>query len=193
MALVYEKARLKELIIQNALFVSLEPITLSSGLQTHHYYDLKKVLSDAEGLRLVAVLMIEEMTKLGDAKSVGGLETGAIPIAIAISRESLGSENMHSFFVRKQQKEHGLGNLIEGDPVEPVVIVDDVITKGESVLKAINAMKAIRKSMLGVVSIIDRGGGKENLQANWKIKHVSLFEDKDFEEVVKEKLSKLQV
>jgi hypothetical protein len=50
-------------------------------------------------------------------------------------------------------------------------------------------MKAIRKSMLGVVSIIDRGGGKDNLQANWKIKHVSLFGDKDFEQAVKEKIS----
>jgi orotate phosphoribosyltransferase len=185
----YERLRLKELIIEKALVVSRDPITLSSGLKTNHYYDLKNVLSDPEGLRLISILMIEEIHKLGKAKSVGGLETGAIPIAVAISRESLGNEDMHSFFVRKQPKAHGLRNLIEGDVIEPVIIVDDVITKGESVLKAIEAMKAIRKSMLGVVSIIDRGGGKDNLQANWKIKHVSLFGDKDFEQAVKEKIS----
>jgi len=186
-----DKARLKKLIIDRALVVSRDPITLSSGFETNHYFDLKKVTSDAEGLRLVSVLMIEEIAKLGKAKSVGGLEIGAIPIAIGISRESLGSENMHSFFVRKQPKAHGLRNQIEGDVIEPVVIVDDVITKGDSVLKAIEAIKSKWKHMLGVVSIIDRGGGKQNLQANWKIKHVSLFEDEDFEEAVKERLANL--
>jgi orotate phosphoribosyltransferase len=191
MALDYEKARLKELIIQNALFVSLEPITLSSGQKTHHYYDLKKVLSDAEGLKLISILMLEEVLKMGDVKSVGGLETGAIPIAVGISRESFGNENLHSFFVRKQRKAHGLGNLLEGDIMEPTVIVDDVITKGDSVLKAIDALKRAGKVMKGVVSIIDRGGGKENLETKW-IKHVSLFEDKDFEQVVKERLAKLE-
>lgn len=186
-----DKARLKKLIIDRALVVSRDPIILSSGFETNHYFDLKKVTSDAEGLRLISVLMIEEIAKLGRAKSVGGLEIGAIPIAVGISRESLGNENMHSFFVRKHAKAHGLRNLIEGDVIEPVVIVDDVITKGDSVLKAIDAIKSKWKHMLGVVSIIDRGGGKENLQAIWKIKHVSLFEDRDFEEAVKEKLAKL--
>lgn len=186
-----DKARLKKLIIDRALVVSRDPIILSSGFETNHYFDLKKVTSDAEGLRLISVLMIEEIAKLGRAKSVGGLEIGAIPIAVGISRESLGNENMHSFFVRKQAKAHGLRNLIEGDVIEPVVIVDDVITKGDSVLKAIDAIKSKWKHMLGVVSIIDRGGGKENLQAIWKIKHVSLFEDRDFEEAVKEKLANL--
>jgi orotate phosphoribosyltransferase len=77
-----DKARLKQLIIDRGLFVSREPITLSSGLQTHHYDDLKKVLSDAEDLRLVSILMIEEIVKLGEVKSVGGFETGAIPISL---------------------------------------------------------------------------------------------------------------
>jgi hypothetical protein len=45
--------------------------------------------------------------------------------------------------------------------------------------------------MLGVVSIIDRGGGKDILQAKHKIKFASLFEDKDFEDNVKDRLAKL--
>lgn len=192
MALVEEKARLKQLIIDKALFVRRDPIKLSSGIETNHYYDLRKVLGDAEGLRLIGILMLDEVMKLGQIKSVGGLETGAIPISIAISRESFGNENIHSFFVRKEPKEHGLKNLIEGDPVEPIAIVDDVITKGDSVMKAIEALQRKNIPMKGVVSIIDRGGGKENLQSNRKLKHISLFEDKDFEQVVKERLAKLE-
>jgi len=71
--------------------------------------------------------------------------------------------------------------------------VEDVITKGESVLKAIEVLQSKWKHMLGVVAIIDRGGGKDNLQAKHKIKFVSLFEDKDFEDVVKKRLAKLNV
>ena len=191
MALDYEKARLKELIVDKALIVRREPITLSSGQKTNHYYDLRKVLALAEGLKLAGILMLEEMLKMGPVKSVGGLETGAIPISVAISRDSLEHENISWFFVRKQLKGHGLQNMIEGNVVEPVVVVDDVITKGESVLKAIQALQLKWNHMLGVVSIIDRGGGKDNLQAKHKIKFASLFEDKDFEDNVKDRLAKL--
>lgn len=192
MALENEKARLKQLIVEKALVVNRDPIRLSSGIESNHYYNLKMVLGDAEGLRLAGILMLDEVMKLGDIKSVGGLETGAIPIAIAISRESFGSENLHSFFVRKEPKGHGLKNLIEGDVIEPVVIVDDVITKGDSVMKAIEALQRKGIPMKGVVSIIDRGGGKQNLEAERKLIHISLFEDKDFDEIVKERLSKLE-
>lgn len=193
MAPDYEKARLKELIIDKALVVRREPITLSSGQKTNHYYDLKKVLSYSEGLKLTGILMLEEMLKMGPVKSVGGLETGAIPISVAISRESLEHDNISWFFVRKQPKGHGMQNMIEGNVLEPVVVVEDVITKGESVLKAIEALQSNWKHMLGVVAIIDRGGGKDNLQAKHKIKFSSLFDDKDFEDVVKERLAKLNV
>jgi len=188
-----EKARLKELIIEKALVVRREPITLSSGQRTNHYYDLKKVLAHGEGLKLTGLLMLKEMLKMGPVKSVGGLETGAISISVAISRESLANENISWFFVRKQAKGHGLQNMIEGNVIEPVVVVEDVITKGESVLKAIEVLQSRWKHMLGVVAIIDRGGGKDNLQIKHKIKFASLFEDKDFEDVVKERLAKLNV
>ena len=188
-----EKARLKELIIDKALVVRREPITLSSGQKTNHYYDLKKVLSYSEGLKLTGILMLEEMLKMGPVKSVGGLETGAIPISVAISRESLEHDSISWFFVRKKPKGHGMQNMIEGNVLEPVVVVEDVITKGESVLKAIKALQSNWKHMLGVVAIIDRGGGKDNLQAKHKIKFSSLFDDKDFEDVVKERLAKLNV
>jgi len=189
MALDYEKARLKQLIIEKALVVRREPIALSSGQKTNHYYNLKMILANAEGLKLVGILMLEEMKKFGDVKSVGGLEIGAIPIAVAVSRESYGNENIHSFFVRKQAKEHGLQNMIEGDAIEPVIVVDDVITKGDSVLKAIEVLKSKWIHMSAVVSIIDRGGGRDNLQEKHKIKFASLFKDEDFEDVVKARLA----
>ena len=98
---------------------------------------------------------------MGPVKSVGGLETGAISVAAAISRESFASEDIHWFFVRKKAKQHGRGNVIEGDPIEPIVLVDDVVTVGGSVLDAIEVLKSKWKHMTGVISIIDRGGARK--------------------------------
>ena len=64
MALENEKARLKQWIIDKALVVNRDPIRLSSGIESNHYYNLKMVLGDAEGLRLVGILMLDEVMKL---------------------------------------------------------------------------------------------------------------------------------
>jgi orotate phosphoribosyltransferase len=183
----YERLKLKELIIRNALSVSKKPITLSNGQQSNHYYDLKKVVLDPMGVKLIAKLMLEEVKKFGKVKSIGGLEVGAIPVATAISLWSNETDdNISVFYVRKKPKEHGLKLRVEGNVKEPIVIVDDVVTKGASVLEAIHALLDQGKSMLGVVSIIDRGGGKTTLKENG-IKFASLFEDKDFEEEIEKR------
>lgn len=71
MAPEHSKARLKELIIDKALVVRRELITLSSGQKTNHYYDLKKVLAHGEGLKLTGILMLEEMLKNGTSQISG--------------------------------------------------------------------------------------------------------------------------
>ena len=73
-------------------------------------------------------------------------------------------ENLKSFFVRKEPKKHVLGLLIEGYPEGPVAVVDDVITTGHSIEQAINALRMKGIPIRGIVSIIDRGGGKSYLQ-----------------------------
>jgi orotate phosphoribosyltransferase len=183
----YERLKLKELIVKEALVVRKEPITLSNGSMSHHYYDLKKIVLDPLGAKLISTLMLEEVLKYGKIKSVGGLEVGAIPIATAISiRSHETKDNISTFYVRKQPKSHGLKKLVEGIANEPIVIVDDVVTKGASVVKAIDALRDEGKSVLGIVSIIDRGGGKETLIKNG-LRYSSIFEDKDFEDEIRKK------
>jgi orotate phosphoribosyltransferase len=183
----YERLKLKELIIRNALSYSKKPITLSNGQKSHHYYDIKKVVLEPLGAKLISQLMLEEVKKFGKVKSVGGLEVGAIPVATAISLWSHETgDNISVFYVRKKPKEHGLKLRVEGNSKQPIVIVDDVVTKGASVLEAIDALVAEGKQMLGVVSIIDRGGGETTLKENG-IKFSSLFKDKDFARAIKKK------
>ena len=96
-----------------------------------------------------------------------------------------------SFYVRKQRKEHGLKHKVEGYVHEPIVIVDDVITKGDSIQQAIAPLRQERKKMLGVVTLVDRGGGKE-LEKNG-VPHSSIFHEKDFSRDVNKKLKVLGV
>jgi orotate phosphoribosyltransferase len=182
----YERLKLRELIVKEALVVSKNQIPLSNGSMSHHYYNLKKVVLDPVGAKLISTLMLEEVLKFGKIKSVGGLEVGAIPIATAISiRSHYTHDNISTFYVRKQPKEHGLKKLVEGNAYEPIVIVDDVVTRGASVKTAINALREEGNSIIGIVSIIDRGGGK-TLRENG-LRFSSIFEDKDFEDEIRKK------
>lgn len=182
----YERLKLRELIIRNALVVRKKAIELSTGQKSHHYFDLKKVVLDPLGANLVSTLMLEEVRKFGKIKSVGGLEVGAIPIATAISIKShFTDDNISTFYVRKQPKEHGLKKLVEGNSKGPIVVVDDVVTKGNSVLNAIDALRAEGKSVRGIVTIIDRGGGAALKKHG--LKFVSLYTDKDFKQEIRKR------
>lgn len=188
----YEKIQLKKLILLKGLVVTKKLITLSSGKKSHHYYDIRKIVSDPIGINLLSTVLLCEVLKFGPVKSVGGLEVGAISISTGISMKAHEADlNIGSFYVRKKPKDHGLKRNIEGQVVEPIVIVDDVITRGDSVFLAINALRQIRKKMLGVVTVIDRGGGKVLVKNG--IKHSSIFTERDFSNQVSKRLKELDI
>ncbi|MBI5410573.1 MAG: orotate phosphoribosyltransferase, partial [Nitrospirae bacterium] len=103
---------------------------------------------------------------------IGGLEIGAIAIATAIADEAYRaspSREWRSFVVRKQPKDHGLGKLIEGavTPGDRAVIVDDVLTSGGSIIKAVKAARDAGLKVDHALVIVDR---KE--QEGWaKVEH----------------------
>jgi orotate phosphoribosyltransferase len=69
--------------------------------------------------------------------------------------------------VRKEAKQHGTGQLIEGQfrPGDAVVVVEDVITTGGSARKAVAAVRAAGGEVLGVLAVVDREeGGREALE-----------------------------
>ena len=60
-------------------------------------------------------------------------------------------------FVLRKKRGDGLENIIEGDLVEPTVIVEDVVIRGASVIEAIKALNKKRVNVAGVVSIVKPG------------------------------------
>jgi orotate phosphoribosyltransferase len=188
-----KRMRLKEIIKERGIVI--KDVTLSSNRKSHFYYDIKSIVSDPEGAALIGDLMLTEIRNIEPkTRSVGGLELGSIAIATTIvySSNQLESKNrISSFFVRKSVKTYGLEKMIEGIVKEPVIIVDDVITTGKSVLDAKYALRNQEIYNINIMSVIDREA-KENLLDENNIKFHSLFKHSEFADYIDSRLAKMK-
>lgn len=158
------KDRLKEIIIEKSLKTG--NFKLASGATSTYLFDLKPTLLDPEGANISADLILEMIS--GDIDAVGGLELGACPIVSAVCVKSfLKNRPIKSFYVRKEKKDRGTQKLIEGCELnkgDKVVILEDVTTKGGSVMNAINEARSKGCQVVKVISVVNRlEGAKENL------------------------------
>ncbi len=167
------KQRLLELIINKSLKTG--NFILASGASSNYLIDLKNTLLDPEGCNLVADLILEKLYKIKNLDAVGGLELGACPIVSSVCVKSfLAKQPINSFYVRKQKKDRGSNKLIEGYEIKKgdnVVILEDVITKGGSVMAAINIVRQYGANVIGVLAIVDR---LEGARANLEQEHITL-------------------
>jgi orotate phosphoribosyltransferase len=135
---------------------------LASGKSSTYYIDGKLTAMHPRGATLIARAILKEIEPLA-IDAVGGMDMGATPIvgAVAVAGEAAGRP-LPVFVVRKELKKHGTMKLIEG-PIPPtpskVVIIDDVVTTGESILKAIDAVQNAGHEVLLAISVLDRKGG----------------------------------
>lgn len=139
--------------------------TLASGKKSGHYFDGRLLTLHPEGAHLIGKALYDELKDL-DVDAVGGLVMGAIPIVTAIAISSYGSvKPIPAFFVRDDTKDHGTRKRIEGHlkPGSRVAIVDDVVTAGGSVMKAIRAVEAEGCEVVKVLAIVDRHEGGSDL------------------------------
>ena len=143
---------------------------LASGKSSTFYVDARLTTMSPEGMVAIGSLGLEQIEALNwHPDSVGGLTLGADPIAFAISRASADHPYpLRAFTVRKEAKQHGTGNLIEGPfkPGDRVLIVEDVITTGKSAIQAIDAVEAAGGTITGVLALVDReDGGKDSIKS----------------------------
>jgi orotate phosphoribosyltransferase len=123
----------------------------------------------AEGMVLIGRLGCEAIQREGwRPAAVGGLTMGADPVAYAIAAASFQSGRpVDAFSVRKEAKDHGIGRLIEGNfkTGDAVLVVEDVITTGDSARRAIHAVEKAGGRVLGILAVVDREqGGKRSLE-----------------------------
>lgn len=144
--------------------------TLASGKRSSFYIDARRTTMSGEGLAVIGAVGLARITARGWAPDlVGGLTLGADPIAYAIAAAArAGGRSLDAFTVRKQAKAHGTGKRIEGcfRPGAAVVVVEDVITTGQSATEAIAAVTEAGGRVLGVLAVVDREeGGRAALES----------------------------
>lgn len=167
---------------------------LASGEISPFYVDCRALMAHPEARRLVAQLAYDTLVQV-EFDCLGGLEIGAIPIAVTISDFACAaspSKIWRTFVVRKQAKDHGLGKLIEGSihPGDRVLIVDDVLTSGGSLLKAVGAAREAGLQVDHALVIVDRQeqDGKARVEKE-RVQLRSLLTIQDLMHVVMKKSS----
>ena len=141
--------------------LEVRPVVLSSGKTSDYYMDCKRVTLSPEGAYLTARLMLDMIGP--DVSAVGGLTLGADPIVSSISVLShIQGRGLAGLIVRKEPKKHGTMNYVEGPDLETgskVAVVEDVVTTGASLLRAIERITAAGYQPVQALTILDRREG----------------------------------
>ena len=140
-------------------------VVLTSGRTARYYVDARRAILRPNGFSALAELVAAEAIRRR-ANAVGGLTTGADPIACAALA---GGADVKAFFVRKEHKTHGLQRRIEGPILtrgDRCLVVEDVVTTGGSTVTAIEAVRDAGLELCGVLAVLDRlAGGAQAIEA----------------------------
>ena len=151
------KARLIELLKTKALTHRDEPMQLASGEWSRDFIDGKEGLADYDDLEFACQTIVQEVQRHGIRfEAAGGLTLGADALAVGVAAAA----RCKWFFVRKKAKERGTGRLIEGARIGPgwrVLLVDDVVTLGGSIMTAYEAITETGAKVVAASTLVDRG------------------------------------
>lgn len=131
---------------------------LASGRESDFYVDVKQTVFRAEGARAVGELLCDRLQASG-ITLVGGMAVGAIPlVSAALTAAAARGYELDGFFVRKEVKDHGTAQKIDGRfrADSKIALVEDVVTTGASTLTAIDAVRAAGGKVSLVVTVVDR-------------------------------------
>ncbi|WP_306052725.1 orotate phosphoribosyltransferase [Natronococcus wangiae] len=146
--------------LREAEAVRFGEFELSHGGTSEYYVDKYLFETDPRCLEAIADAFAERLE--ADDK-LGGVALGGVPLAAATSVAA----GVPYVIARKQRKEYGTGNLIEGrlEEGEEVVVVEDIVTTGTSLVDAVEALREAGATVERALVVVDRQeGGRENVE-----------------------------
>lgn len=153
MSISIEQQVAQNLLAIKAVFLSPnEPFTWASGIKSPIYCDNRLTMSFPKVRRLIAKGLAEKIKKqFPEVEVIAGTATAGIPHAAWVA-EIL---DLPMVYIRSKAKDHGKGNQIEGQitPGQKMVVIEDLISTGGSVLEACQAAKREGADVLGVAAI----------------------------------------
>lgn len=130
-----------------------EPFRLTSGGWSHDYVDGKFAIATGPALRQASQAVIDVVGESFDA--VGGPTMGADALAVGVALLS----GARWFSVRKEPKGHGRHSWVEGarlGPGDRVVVVEDVVSTGRSLLRAAEQVRELGAEIVAATALLDR-------------------------------------
>jgi len=138
--------------------------TLKSGRKSKWFIDSKQTVCRPDGMLLVADAVLDAIP--ADATAIGGLTMGADPVAfVAAGVAATRGRALKAFSVRKETKDHGAGGRVAGalDAGDKVVVTEDTVSRGASLLEAVNVVRACGAEVVLALAVVDRGGTAEGI------------------------------
>jgi len=151
------RAALREHVLRHSLKTG--DFTLKSGRKSAWFLDTKQTACNPDGVVLMADVALSLIPE--EATAIGGLTVGADPVAYAVA--AIGAtrgRRLSSFTVRKEAKDHGVTGRIAGAlrPGDRVVITEDTVTRGTSLMEAVDVVRELGAEPILITVIVDRGG-----------------------------------
>jgi orotate phosphoribosyltransferase len=156
---------------------------LSSGQKSTYYINGKQVTLHPEGAVATARILLAMLPS--DTDAVAGLTLGADPIVSAVSVVSVyEGKSIPALIIRKEAKGHGTQAYIEGATLQPgakVVVLEDVVTTGQSAMKAVERLRAAGYSVDRVLTLVDREQGGADFYTSQKLHFEAVFTIRDLQ------------
>ncbi|KOX94905.1 orotate phosphoribosyltransferase [Haloarcula rubripromontorii] len=148
--------------LRDADAVKFGEFELSHGGTSSYYVDKYVFETNPDCLDLIAEAFAERIDEWDTDATLAGVALGAVPLVAVTSVET----DIPYVIARKQAKEYGTGNRIEGDLTdgEEVIILEDIATTGQSAVDAAEALREAGAVVNRVLVVVDREeGASENL------------------------------
>jgi orotate phosphoribosyltransferase len=167
-----DTAELRRALVEHAYLEG--DFVLRSGKRSRYYLDKYRFETRPDILRALGVRIAAEVAAHApDATRLAAPELGAVALAAAASLES----GLPFLIVRKEAKEYGTGNRLEGpyDEGECVCLVEDVVTSGGALLESVEALRGAGLAVQTAVCVVDREEGGADALARQAVRLRPIF------------------
>ncbi|MGB3203292.1 MAG: orotate phosphoribosyltransferase [Nodosilinea sp.] len=156
---------------------------LTSGQRSTYYINGKLVTLHPQGSLMVSRLLVDLISP--DTAAVAGLTLGADPLVTAVSLVALYDDRpLFPLIIRKEAKGHGTRAYIEGVTLpagSSVTVLEDVVTTGQSALKAVERLQGAGYQVNQILALVDRQQGGAELYQDHNLPFKALFTIQDIQ------------